>query len=72
MLELDLREFKCPLPVLKTKKFLADLESGVEVKIYTTDPDSLSDLQNFCKKTDNVLLKQEVKDSIITTIIRRG
>jgi tRNA 2-thiouridine synthesizing protein A len=71
MLSLDLSEINCPLPVLKTKKFLSSLDTGVEVEITTTDPASLHDLQEFCQKTGHILVTQHVNNGIITTIIKR-
>lgn len=69
MLSLDLTGLNCPLPILKTKKFLATLPSETTVKVITTDPASFSDLQAFCEKTGHKLISQEVKHDIITTII---
>ena len=72
MLELDLSGLNCPLPVLKSKKFLSGLDSGTSVKILTTDPASITDLQEFCKKTGNILISQEqIADKIYTIIKRR-
>ena len=69
MFELNLNGLNCPLPVLKTKKFLANLEAGHIVKIITDDPASLNDLQDFCSKTGHKLIAQNTKDNIIYTII---
>lgn len=71
MIELNLSGLNCPLPVLKTKKFLTNLESGESVKIITTDPASIKDLQDFCDKTGNILLSQSQEQQLITTIIKR-
>lgn len=71
MIELNLSGLNCPLPVLKTKKFLTNLDSGESVKIITTDPASIKDLQDFCDKTGNILLSQSQEDKLITTIIKR-
>jgi tRNA 2-thiouridine synthesizing protein A len=71
MLELDLKGLNCPLPVLKTKKFLAQLDSGEVVTILTTDPASLIDFKEFCQKSGNILISQEQVENIITTIIQR-
>jgi tRNA 2-thiouridine synthesizing protein A len=71
MLELDLSNLNCPLPVLKTKKFLAVIPSGTEVKIITTDPASYNDLQDFCNKTGHILVSQLANNTFITTIIKR-
>lgn len=59
----------CPLPVLKTKKFLAGLPVNTKIKILTTDPGSAVDLQDFCNKTGHKLITQSFENNIITTII---
>ena len=43
--ELDARGLNCPLPILKTKKSLADLSSGQVLKVVSTDPGSVKDMQ---------------------------
>ena len=68
---LDLTGLDCPLPVLKTKKFLATMTPGDSVKIITTDPASVQDFQEFCQKTGNILLSQDVIGNIITSVIKR-
>ncbi|MBP9742964.1 MAG: sulfurtransferase TusA family protein [Burkholderiales bacterium] len=69
MLQLDLSGFDCPLPVLKTKKFLATIDAGVQLEVITTDPASLFDLQDFCIKTGHKLISQTQTGPIIKTII---
>ncbi|HQT00254.1 MAG: hypothetical protein B7Y26_06130 [Hydrogenophilales bacterium 16-64-46] len=54
--ELDARGLNCPLPILKTKKSLAALESGQVLKVVSTDPGSVKDMQAFAKQTGNALL----------------
>ncbi len=71
MLELDLKGLNCPLPILKTKKFLMNITGGDLVSVYTTDTASMIDLKTFCDKTGNILISQSQKDGIITTVIRR-
>ncbi len=71
MLELDLSGLNCPIPVLQTKKFLSGIESGISVRILTTDPASIIDLQEFCHKTGNTLISQEQLADKIYTIIKR-
>jgi TusA-related sulfurtransferase len=36
--ELDARGLNCPLPILKAKKALAELQSGEVLRIMATDP----------------------------------
>ena len=54
--ELDARGLNCPLPILRTKKALTDLNSGQVLKIMATDPGAVKDFQAFCKQTGNALL----------------
>ncbi|CAN5261096.1 sulfurtransferase TusA family protein [soil metagenome] len=56
--EVDARGLRCPLPILRAKKALADLDSGQVVRILATDPGSLRDFQAFSRQTGNVLLAQ--------------
>jgi tRNA 2-thiouridine synthesizing protein A len=54
--ELDVRGLNCPLPILRSKKYLADMTSGQVLKIIATDPGSVIDFQVFCDQTGNTLL----------------
>jgi tRNA 2-thiouridine synthesizing protein A len=54
--ELDTRGLNCPLPILRTKKTLNDMQSGQVVHILATDPASVRDFQAFCKQTGNELI----------------
>ena len=71
MQQLNLVGLKCPIPVLKTKKFLATLDSEQQVTVTTDDPASEKDLQEFCRKTGNHLIQQFNQDNFIITIIQR-
>lgn len=54
--ELDARGLNCPLPILRAKKALAEVESGQVLKILSTDPGSVKDFAAFAKQTGNELL----------------
>ena len=56
--ELDARGLSCPLPILKTKKALGDLASGQVLRVVSTDPGSIKDMQAFASQTGNSLLSQ--------------
>ncbi|RMD67782.1 MAG: SirA family protein [Gammaproteobacteria bacterium] len=55
--ELDASGLNCPLPVLRTKKALANMESGKVLKVIATDPGSVKDFEAFAKQTGNELLE---------------
>ncbi len=54
--ELDVRGLVCPLPILRTKKSLADMITGQVLKVAATDPGAIIDFQVFAEQTGNELL----------------
>jgi tRNA 2-thiouridine synthesizing protein A len=54
--ELDARGLNCPLPILRTKKSLSDMERGQVLKVLATDPGAVKDFQAFAKQTGHLLL----------------
>jgi len=70
-LEVDASGLKCPLPILRAKKALAQLESGQVLKVVTTDTHAIKDFQAFAKQTGNLLEAQVETDSGATHYLRR-
>ena len=58
--EVDARGLKCPLPILRAKKALADMESGQILKVLATDPGSQRDFAAFSKQTGNEMVGIDV------------
>ena len=69
--ELDARGLNCPLPILKAKKALAELESGQVLRIMATDPGSVRDFQAFAKQTGNPLLSHVKHGAEFTFLMQR-
>ena len=69
--ELDARGLNCPLPILRAKKALADMQSGQVLRIVATDPGSVKDFQAFCKQTGNELLTQSEANKEFTFFMKR-
>ena len=70
--ELDARGLNCPLPILKAKKALAEMQSGQILRVVATDAGSMRDFQAFAKQTGNELLEQQhVGDDFIHVLRRR-
>ena len=61
--ELDARGLNCPLPILRTKKALTDMNSGQVLKVLATDPGSVKDFQAFSKQTGNALLSSDTANN---------
>jgi tRNA 2-thiouridine synthesizing protein A len=54
--ELDVRGLKCPLPILRTKKALADMATGQVLRVAATDPGTVKDFAAFARQTGHELL----------------
>lgn len=54
--EFDASGLSCPLPILKTKKALADMTTGQVLKVIATDSGAIKDMQAFADQTGNALL----------------
>ena len=53
---LDCSGLSCPMPLLKTKKHLKNMQSGQVLEIISTDPGTKNDLPSFAKKSGHELL----------------
>lgn len=57
---LDVREAKCPGPILKAREALAAMAVGEVLRVEATDPGSVLDFQGWAKASKAVgLLRQE-------------
>ena len=54
--ELDASGLNCPLPILRAKKALGDMQAGQTILVISTDPGSVKDFEAFSKQTGNQLL----------------
>jgi tRNA 2-thiouridine synthesizing protein A len=64
--ELDARGLNCPLPILRAKKALAEMQSGQVLKIVATDPGSVKDFAAFARQTGHALLEQSEAEKVYT------
>ena len=69
--EVDARGLICPLPILKAKKALAELQSGELLKVLSTDGGALRDFQAFAKQTGNELVEQTTEGDTTAHVLRR-
>lgn len=69
--ELDARQLSCPLPILRCKKSLSQMDSGQVLRILATDKDAPKDFEVFCRQTGNELLSSNEQDGEYSFLIRR-
>ncbi|MFC4248495.1 sulfurtransferase TusA family protein [Natribaculum luteum] len=59
---LDVQGASCPMPVVKTKQAIDDLEEGEVLEVVATDSGSMSDIEGWAAGTDGVSLLEQVDD----------
>jgi tRNA 2-thiouridine synthesizing protein A len=69
--DLDVRGLNCPLPVLRAKKALSELQGGKVLRVLATDPGSVKDFQAFAKQTGNQLLSHSETDNVFTFFMKK-
>lgn len=69
--EVDASGLTCPLPILRAKKALAQMESGQVLRVATTDPKAVRDFQAFAKQSGNALVAQHENQGTALHFLRR-
>ncbi|MEW6030120.1 MAG: sulfurtransferase TusA family protein [Chloroflexota bacterium] len=70
--ELDCSGLACPMPILKTKKAVDGLQVGQVLKMISTDPGSVPDVQAWTSKTGQELLGHEEEGGTFTFYIKKA
>lgn len=68
----DTSGMSCPVPLLKTKKALKEMNTGEVLKVISTDPGSENDIPNFGNKGGNSYLGKTDSGNSIIHFIRKG
>lgn len=68
---LDARGLNCPLPILRSKKALTDMQAGETLKIVATDPGAMKDFQAFAKQTGHELVYAAEADKEFLFLLRK-
>jgi len=69
--ELDVKGLNCPLPILRTKKALAEMSTGQVLHVLATDPGAVKDFQAFARQTGNHLLDNSDDGQIFEFFFQR-
>ena len=68
---LDCRGLKCPLPVLRTEKRLAQLPAGAPLVVLATDPIAKIDIPLFCTQNGHEC-EMSVEGDVMRFAITKG
>jgi tRNA 2-thiouridine synthesizing protein A len=55
----DARGLRCPMPVLKARRELAAMTPGARLEVLATDPNSATDMADFCAAAGHTLQAAE-------------
>ncbi len=69
--EIDARGLKCPLPVLKAEKRLAELPSGATLVVLADDPVARIDIPLLCQRNGHAC-EMEREEKFLRFVITRG
>ena len=58
---LDVKGLDCPMPLLKAKKALNEMDPKSLLKVLATDPGSVKDFEVFSRQSGNALLESRLE-----------
>lgn len=72
-ISVDMRDQRCPMPVLRAKLMLAGVGVGEIVHVAATDPHATVDFRAFCARTGHELVREtRDQDEVLHFYIRRA
>jgi len=69
---LDAKGLACPMPIVKTKKVMNDLEPGQVIEVQATDKGSLADIQAWAKSSGHQHLGSKEDGKVLKHYIRKA
>ncbi|HWA80323.1 MAG TPA: sulfurtransferase TusA family protein [Acetobacteraceae bacterium] len=68
---LDLKDLRCPLPVLRANRALRSLPPGARLRVLATDRAAVADFQAYCRESGHALLAWSEEAGVFSFVIRR-
>lgn len=69
---LDATEYRCPMPLLKTKQALSSMNNGQILKVTCTDSGSWRDIPGFIELSAHQLIERLQTDTTYIFFIKKG
>ncbi|EZH64200.1 sulfurtransferase TusA family protein [Geomicrobium sediminis] len=69
---LDAKGMACPMPIVKTKKKMKELEKGQVLKVEATDQGAKQDFAAWANSTGNELVKTTENGEVLSFWIKKG
>ena len=68
---LDVRGLNCPMPLLKAKKELNEMDPEALLKVLATDPGSVKDFEVFSRQSGHALLESRQEGDTYVYVLRK-
>ncbi len=69
---LDATGLSCPMPIVKTRNAMKEVNSGEILEVKTTDKGAKADLTAWTKSGGHELLEQTEENEVFTFFIKKG
>jgi TusA-related sulfurtransferase len=69
---LDAKGLACPMPIVKTRKAMNDLQTGQVLEIHVTDKGAKADIAAWSKSGGHELVEMEEENDNLKFWIRKG
>lgn len=69
--ELDARELRCPMPLLKAKRALNAMAPGQRLRVLATDSGSQRDFRVFAEQSGHALLASDENGGTYTYLLEK-
>lgn len=69
---LDATGLSCPMPIVKTRNAMKEVNSGEILEVKSTDKGAIADLSAWTKSGGHELLEQTEADNVYTFFIKKA
>ena len=69
---LDTKGLNCPMPILKVKKAIKDMNAGETLEVFATDPGAVRDFEAFSRATGNALIESDEEDGVFRFVLEHS
>lgn len=69
---LDCKGLSCPMPIVRTKKAIDEMETGQVLEVVATDPGSVADVKGWASRTGHQFLGTQTEDKLFRHYIRKS
>lgn len=69
---LDAKGLACPMPIVKTKKAMNELQPGQVLEIHATDKGAKNDLAAWAKSTGNEIVDHQEEGEVLKFWLHKG